>query len=103
MPREAPHRKRHLIFNNDGDDVLYHARTPTKEAHLPVRTSPLPGSQVDSLFYSNSLCLGDAMIGGYGPVFRPKFKLDHPAYLCGSKGRNPLMARGRPWTTPIPR
>ncbi|MGC9320084.1 MAG: hypothetical protein ACP5KN_18780, partial [Armatimonadota bacterium] len=36
-------------------------KEPTAEALLALRTSPLVGSQVDSIFYSNSLCFGHAL------------------------------------------
>ncbi len=58
---QAAHRPRRMIFNNDGDDVIYTKKEPTREALLALRTSPLVGSQVDSIFYSNSLCFGDAL------------------------------------------
>ncbi len=58
---EAAHRKRRMIFNNDGDDVIYTKKEPTAEALLALRTTPLVGSQVDSIFYSNSLCFGHAL------------------------------------------
>lgn len=59
--RQATERNRRLIFNNDGDDVIYTRKEPTAEALLALRTTPLVGSQVDSIFYSNSLCFGDAL------------------------------------------
>jgi len=148
MRKEAAQRQRRMIFNNDGDDVIYTKKEPTAEALLALRTTPLVGSQVDSIFYSNSLCFGhslhnskvmepftcteamfennglpqlmargidpiqvmvefgrkqkievfwdmrmndthDAMIGGYGPYLHPKFKLDHPEYLVGSRDKFP--------------
>ncbi|MCX6993398.1 MAG: hypothetical protein NT011_09695 [Kiritimatiellaeota bacterium] len=49
--RAMAHRPRRLIFNNDGDDVVYEAKTATPEALLACRTTPLLGSQVDSIFY----------------------------------------------------
>ncbi len=58
---EAAHRQRRIIFNNDGDDVIYTKKEPTAEALLALRTTPLLGSQVDSIFYSNSLCFGHAL------------------------------------------
>ncbi len=61
MRREAAHRRRRIIFNNDGDDVIYTKKDPTPEALLALRTSPLLGSQVDSIFYSNSMCFGQAL------------------------------------------
>ncbi len=148
MRKVAARRPRRMIFNNDGDDVIYVAKKPTKAALLAARTAPLLGGHVDSIFYSNSLCFGDALhdsrvfrpflkrggickhnilpgllaqglapiqvmvewghahgvevfwdmrmndthdarIGGYGPVFRPQLKLDHPEWLCGSKQKFP--------------
>jgi len=59
--REAAQRKRRVIFNNDGDDVIYTKKEPTAEALLALRTAPLVGSQVDSIFYSNSMCFGHAL------------------------------------------
>ena len=61
LRQEAAHRRRRLIFNNDGDDVIYTGKDPTPEALLALRTSPLVGSQVDSIFYSNSLCFGHSL------------------------------------------
>ena len=69
MRRTLARRKRRVIFNNDGDDVIYRKNDPTPEALLAERTSPLLGSQVDSIFYSNSLCFGDALYDS--KVFRP--------------------------------
>lgn len=146
--REAAQRRRRIIFNNDGDDVIYTKKDPTPAALLALRTAPLVGSQVDSIFYSNSLCFGqslhrsavmepftcrdyifkdnalpdylargidpiqvmvdfghqhgievlwdmrvndthDAMTGGYGPYLRPKLKLEHPEFLCGTEATPP--------------
>lgn len=61
MRREAANRPRRIIFNNDGDDVIYTRKEPTPQALLALRTTLLIGSQVDSIFYSNSLCFGDAL------------------------------------------
>jgi len=61
MRHEAAHRKRRMVFNNDGDDVIYTRKAPTAEALLALRTTPLLGSQIDSIFYSNSLCFGHAL------------------------------------------
>ena len=153
--RQAAHRERRMIFNNDGDDVIYTKKEPTAEALLALRTTPLVGSQVDGIFYSNSLCFGqslhnsnvmepftcteamfsnnvlpeliaggidpiqvmvefgrkhgieifwdmrmndthDSMLGGYGPYLRPKFKLDHPEYLVGTRDRPPKCGT---WTS----
>ena len=66
---EAAHRPRRIIFNNDGDDVIYRKKEITPEALLALRTSPLAGSQVDSIFYSNSLCFGQALHNS--EVFEP--------------------------------
>jgi hypothetical protein len=61
LRKDAAHRPRRIIFNNDGDDVIYTKKEPTAEALLALRTTPLVGSQVDSIFYSNSLCFGHAL------------------------------------------
>jgi hypothetical protein len=155
LRQQAAHRRRRIIFNNDGDDVIYTKKEPTAEALLALRTTPLLGSQVDSIFYSNSLCFGhalhnsrvmepftcteamfadnglpqlmargidpiqvmvefghangieifwdmrmndthDAMIGGYGPYLRPRFKLDHPEFLVGCAEKPPPYG---PWSS----
>ncbi|MBT3379948.1 MAG: hypothetical protein HN742_03055 [Lentisphaerae bacterium] len=45
-----PHR---LVFNNDGCDAAYYPakREPTPTGFLDTRTTPLPGTQVDTLSY----------------------------------------------------
>ena len=49
--KEAAHRKRRIIFNNDGDDIVYQCKAVTVEELLNARTTALAGSQVDSIFY----------------------------------------------------
>ena len=54
---KAAHRKRRIIFNNAGDDHLL--RGPTSlGAFLAQRTTPLLGSQVDTIFYCTSRPFG---------------------------------------------
>jgi len=86
--REAAHRKRRMIFNNDGDDVIYTRKEPTAEALLALRTSPLVGSQVDGIFYSNSLCFGDAL--HQSQVFNPFLCTD---YIFEDNGLPQLLER----------
>lgn len=51
--RELRHRQRRIILNNDGCDCLYFPadKEPTPANFLALRTSPLAGSQVDTVFY----------------------------------------------------
>ena len=51
--RELAQRKRHVIMNNDGCDVLYFPKdeTVTVEAFLGKRTTPLAGTQVDAIAF----------------------------------------------------
>ena len=51
--REAAHRRRRIIFNNDADDALIVPvnRPATAENLLKMRTTALVGSQVDTIFY----------------------------------------------------
>ena len=51
--RKLAHRTRRIILNNDGCDVLYFpkGRDVTPEDLLDLRTSPLVGSHVDTVFY----------------------------------------------------
>jgi hypothetical protein len=63
--KEMTHRKRRIIFNNDGDDFEGHggknnnrtkesaAMTATPEGLLKLRTTALLDSQVDTIFYSS--------------------------------------------------
>ena len=60
--KEVARRKRRIIFNNDGDDIAgYGGLSPddsgqvdTPEELLNLRTTPLLGSQVDSIFYHST-------------------------------------------------
>ena len=54
--KAAAHRKRRIIFNNDGDDACYHNKKGTAEGLLDIRTTPLLGSQVDTILYSTASC-----------------------------------------------
>ena len=54
--KTAAHRKRRIIFNNDGDDACYYNKKGTVDGLLAVRTTPLLGSQVDAIFYSTASC-----------------------------------------------
>lgn len=49
--KEASHRQRRVIFNNDGNEPIYNCTDTTAEGLLRHRTSPLLGSHVDSIFY----------------------------------------------------
>ena len=51
--QEMLNRERRVILNNDGCDVLYYPadREITPENLLDLRTTPLAGSHVDTLFY----------------------------------------------------
>ena len=49
--RQAAHRQRRIIFNNDGCDAVYKCDEATAEALLECRTAALVGTQVDTIFY----------------------------------------------------
>lgn len=51
MRKEAAHRHRRIIFDNDGNEPVYFCAEATREALLDSRTTNLIGSQVDSIFY----------------------------------------------------
>lgn len=89
LRREAAQRKRRIIFNNDGDDVIYTKKEPTAEALLALRTTPLLGSQVDSIFYSNSMCFGHAL--HQSRVMEPFLSTD---YTFKDNGLPQLLQRG---------
>ncbi|MBP85565.1 MAG: hypothetical protein CMJ64_02435 [Planctomycetaceae bacterium] len=48
--RQAAHRRRRVVFNNDGDDI-WAAGADTAERFLAARHTPLVGTQVDSIYY----------------------------------------------------
>ena len=49
--KEAVQRQRRVIFNNDGNEPVYTMSELSADALLNLRTSPLAGSHVDSIFY----------------------------------------------------
>jgi hypothetical protein len=49
--RAAADRPRTLIFNNDGCEATYYMTEPTAASLLALRTTPLEGSGVRSIFY----------------------------------------------------
>jgi hypothetical protein len=51
LRQQAINRPRRIIFNNDGNEPVYFCKSATAEGLLQPRTSPLIGSQVDSIFY----------------------------------------------------
>jgi hypothetical protein len=48
--KAAVDRQRRIIFNNDGCEPVYFLKNPSAQELLDLRTSPLVGSQVDSIF-----------------------------------------------------
>jgi len=51
--RQAAHRRRRVIFNNDGDDI-WAKGADTLDKFLALRHTPLLGTHVDSIFYSTT-------------------------------------------------
>ena len=57
--QKAVHRKRRIIFNNDGCDALYNmAKEATPRGLLEVRTIPVTDTHVDTIFYCTTLPFG---------------------------------------------
>lgn len=48
---EARKRQRRIIFDNDGNEVVYKLGKATPEALLAARTTPVVGTQVDTIMY----------------------------------------------------
>ncbi len=48
---EARKRQRRIIFDNDGNEVVYKLDKATPEALLAARTTPVVGTQVDTIMY----------------------------------------------------
>ena len=57
--REAVHKRRRIIYNNDGNDTSDMYASPdlprTPESFLSLRTTGLAGSQVDAIFYCDGV------------------------------------------------
>ncbi|MBN1341598.1 MAG: family 10 glycosylhydrolase [Phycisphaerae bacterium] len=55
--KKARHRRRRIIMNNDGNDLnkAKPEEPKTPELFLSARTTPLLGSQVDSIFYCSGV------------------------------------------------
>ena len=51
LRKEAAHRERRLIFDNDGNEPVYYCEEATAEELLAKRTTPLAGSPVDTIVY----------------------------------------------------
>ncbi len=51
LRKEAAHRKRRIIVDNDGNEVVYTLKEATPEALLAARTTGLVGTQVDTIVY----------------------------------------------------
>ena len=47
----AADRRRRIIFNNDGGETAVLMKSPSAQELLDLRTTPLLGSEVDSIFY----------------------------------------------------
>jgi hypothetical protein len=51
--RKAAHRRRRVLYNNDGDDIWAQG-ADTLDRFLALRHTPLLGTHVDSIFYSTT-------------------------------------------------
>ena len=63
LRKQAAHRPRRIILNNDGDDSLASRkdRPPVVDQFLQLQTAPLVGSQVDTIFYCSIRCFGSVL------------------------------------------
>ncbi|MBM4049598.1 MAG: hypothetical protein FJ279_31265, partial [Planctomycetes bacterium] len=90
LRKKAAHRKRRILFNNDGDDVVYECKQATPEALLACRTTPLLGSQVDTISY----CTWSSGFSHFthntqvGQVFECTANPVHPDNKIGGLSRN---------------
>ena len=51
LRHEAAHKERRIIFDNDGNEVVYYMDEATPEALLKKRTTGVVGTQVDTIVY----------------------------------------------------
>ncbi len=86
------HRRRRIIFNDDGDDV-WHADAKTPQGFVGVRLKHMLNTQVDTLFYcttqsfnyfSHNTRIGETFLSKAGP-----FKHNNMQTLIG-QGTDPL-------------
>ena len=90
LRKKATHRPRRIIFNNDGDDAVYECKEATPEALLECRTTPLLGSQVDTIFYC-TWCSGFSYFTHrtkLGQVFDRTDNPVHPDNKTGGLSKN---------------
>jgi len=73
--KQLAHRKRRILFNNDGCDVTYYCKESAPEGLLRVRTTPLLGTQVDTIIYNTSSSFG---------LFRHRTKIGQ-IFTCKAK------------------
>jgi hypothetical protein len=93
--REKVDRRRRLIFNNDGNEPVYYCKDATAQSLLESRTTPLAGSQVDSIFY----CTWSSGFGLFthqtkaGQVFNTREKMftDNRTQELLDRGIDPLQ------------
>ena len=101
--KKAAHRKRRIIFNNDGNEPVYFLDEATKEAFLACRTAPLEGSHVDSIFYCTwssgfSFFTHDTKAG---QVFDTTANPKHKANTLGGFSKNKTRAFIEQGTDPL--
>ena len=49
--KQAAHRKRRIVMDNDGNEVVYYMKDTTAKSLLDCRTTALLGTQVDTIVY----------------------------------------------------
>eukprot|EP00825_Cyclidium_porcatum_P049125 TRINITY_DN8418_c0_g1_i2.p1 TRINITY_DN8418_c0_g1~~TRINITY_DN8418_c0_g1_i2.p1 ORF type:complete len:499 (+),score=6.94 TRINITY_DN8418_c0_g1_i2:403-1899(+) len=101
--QKLAHRQRRIIFNNDGDDVVYECKKATPEALLACRTTPLLGSQVDSISYC-TWCSGYSYFTHrtkLGQIFDLTANPDHPDNKTGGLSRNKMAEFVKQGTDPL--
>ncbi len=97
------HRTRRIILNNDGNEPVYLLKEATPEALLECRTTPLVGSQVDTIFY----CTWSSGFGYFthntkvGHVFDRTENPEHPDNKTGGLSRNKTAEFIRQGTDPL--
>jgi len=87
------HRQRRIIVNNDGNDC-YHAppdEPRTIENFLSKRTSPLLGSQVDSIFYCTGVFNLYRHYGQETELLAPHLRAGDWAWELGAHGPDVLQ------------
>lgn len=84
-----------FVFNNDGGDITFGSGTEDPMDFLKVRTTPLVGSQVDTISYCSAGGFGmvahKSQVGTLMPIEEEHRYLNHQLHALHAQGTDPLQ------------